>query len=441
MKGGEELREREEVTEGGLPQGVPGRGLDLLGSALLATKEALGGRRLSYMALSGDSLVIERAFGLPEGIALGKRVPLGEGVAGWVARMERSLLVKDFKREVRFIDPKSGYETGSFISVPVFLRKRVIGVVNVADRADGRPFDESDLEVLLTMVEHMALCVENQRLRDDVARLAATDPLTGVWNRRHFERRLEEELARAMRSEAPLSLLMIDVDDFKAFNDTQGHTAGDAVLRGVSRSLNSAVRTGDIVCRYGGDEFAVILPRTDVVEGLSVAGRISQRVASTPYALEGERPRRFSISVGVSSHPAIASSKQELVDQADRAMYGAKYSEVSQICLAEATPTMPEAPLPDDERVPYLSLSPEVPSRELASLLPLEVARRLECVPVGREGRDLTLALADPSQGFAIRVVSQLTGLRVFPVASGKEEIHQALRRMATLSQGSEERS
>jgi len=80
-----------------------------------------------------------------------------------------------------------------------------------------------------------------------------------------------------------------------------------------------------------------------------------------------------------------------------------------------------------------------VPNRELASLLPLEVARRLECVPVGREGRDLTLALADPSQGFAIRVVSQLTGLRVFPVVSGKEEIHQALRRMATLSQESEE--
>ncbi|MGB5933107.1 MAG: hypothetical protein WBH57_08580, partial [Anaerolineae bacterium] len=96
---------------------------------------------------------------------------------------------------------------------------------------------------------------------------------------------------------------------------------------------------------------------------------------------------------------------------------------------------------PEGERFPYLTLSPEVPNRELASLLPLEVARRLECVPVGREGRDLTLALADPSQGFAIRVVSQLTGLRVFPVVSGKEEIHQALRRMATLSQESGERS
>ncbi|MDP2954280.1 MAG: GAF domain-containing protein, partial [Chloroflexota bacterium] len=184
MEVGEELREREEKSQGGL---------DLLGSALLVTKEALQGRRLSYMALSGENLVIERAFGLPEGIALGKRLPLGEGVAGWVARMKKPLLVKDFKREVRFIDPKPGYETGSFISVPVFLRKRVIGVVNVADRADGRPFDESDLEALLALVEHMALCVENQKLRDDVARLAATDPLTEVWNRRHFERRLEEE--------------------------------------------------------------------------------------------------------------------------------------------------------------------------------------------------------------------------------------------------------
>jgi len=316
----------------------------------------------------------------------------------------------------------------------------VIGVVNVADRADGRPFDEADLEALLIMVDHMALCVENEKLRDDTTRLAATDPLTEVWNRRHFERRLEEEMARAQRSEAPLSLLMIDVDDFKVFNDTHGHTAGDAVLRGVSRSINSAVRTGDIVCRYGGDEFAVILPGTEMVEALSVAGRICQRVGTTPYALEGES-RYFSISVGVSSYPVMATSKQELVDQADQAMYAAKYSEVSQICLAEGTSRVPEEPVPEREEVPYLPLPPEVPSRELASLLPLEVARRLECVPVGREGRDLTLALADPSQGFAIRVVSQLTGLRVFPVVSDKEEIHQALKRMATLSPGSGERS
>ncbi len=443
MRVGEELKEREEMDQGGLPprtatfQGVPGRDLDLLGSALLAAKEALRGGRLSYMALSGDALVIERAFGLPQGIALGRKVPLGDGVAGWVVRMKKPLLVKDLKREVRFIDPKPGYQTDSFISVPVFLRKQVIGVVNVADRTDGRPFDESDLEALLAMVEHMALCLENQKLRDDVAHLAATDPLTEIWNRRHFERRLEEELARAQRSEASLSLLMIDVDDFKAFNDTHGHTAGDAVLRGVSRSINSAVRTGDIVCRYGGDEFAVILPRADVVEALSVAGRIYQRVAAIPYTLEGEGPRHFSISVGVSSYPAIAAGKQELVDHADRAMYKAKYSEVSQICLAEAMPTVSEVSLPKDERVPYLSLPPEVPSRELASLLPLEVARRLECVPVGRDGGDLTLALADPSQEFAIRVVSQLTGLRVFPVTSGEEEIHQALRRMAALSQES----
>lgn len=422
----EELRER--MTQ---------EGLDLLGSALLTIKEALRGQRISYMALHGEALVLERAFGLPEGIALNRRVPLEEGVAGWVVRMKKPLLVKDVKREVRFIAPRPGYETPSFISVPLFRGKEVIGVVNIADRADGQPFDEADLEALLTMVDHMALCVEDQRLRDDVAHLAATDPLTGVWNRRHFERRLEEELARAQRSEAPLSLLMIDVDDFKVFNDTYGHRAGDDVLQGLAHSINSAVRMGDIVCRYGGDEFAVILPRTDGVEALSVAGRICQQVAATSYPVEGERAKRFTISVGVSSYPEVASDKEGLVEQADRAMYEAKQSE-SQISLAEAKPVVSEAPLPEDKRVPYLylPLSPEVPSRELASLIPLEVARRLKCVPVGREGKELTLALADPSQGFAIRVVSQLTGLRVFPVVSGEEEIQRALERMGTLLQG-----
>lgn len=140
---------------------------DLVESALEAIKEALQSRRLSYMSVTDNGLVIDRAFGLPAKVRPGMRVPLGEGVAGWVAETKKPLLMRDLRSDRRFPIRGSGYRTYSFISVPVSVKGRTLGVINVADRVDGRPFDKVDLQMLSLMADHIARYVESQRLRDE----------------------------------------------------------------------------------------------------------------------------------------------------------------------------------------------------------------------------------------------------------------------------------
>ncbi|MFQ5945684.1 MAG: diguanylate cyclase [Anaerolineae bacterium] len=438
-----------EVPEAGRP-GAHARPFDLLESGLSVIRETLHGRRASLLALEdGDRMVVRTGIGLPPEVAEGTEVPVEGGIAGWVANHREPLLVRDLAEDGRFPIRGLGYRTASFVSAPVMIGGRVLAVVNVADRDDERPFEPGDLMVLVALADHLALCMENLRLRDEVMRLAATDPLLGVWNRRHFERRLEEELARAQRSRAELSLMMIDLDGFKTFNDTFGHRAGDAVLQRVAETIRQAVRTGDIVCRYGGDEFAVILPGTGLVEALRVAERTRGRVAAQGIEIEWAKVRRrFTVSIGVASFPDPASDKRDLVERADQALYQAKRSEYVHIRaagpevqpplglhpmaepIAEAAPS--SSPRPDGE----VRLTLDPPDDQVMRLVPVEVARRFFCVPLQREGDRLSLAVAYPRDGFAVRVVSQLTGLEIDPVLSDPSDIRRELDRMARLQEG-----
>ena len=165
-------------------------------------------------------------------------------------------------------------------------------------------------------------------------RLASTDGLTDLYNHRTFQERLAQEVDRANRYERPLSVVMIDVDNFKIYNDTYGHPQGDMVLRELARLLRETSRTSDIVARYGGEEFAIILPETDRVSAQKIGHRLRERVELHPFPGEERLPRgALTISVGVAIH-TLAGTREVLLQSADAALYKAKRAGRNRVCVA-----------------------------------------------------------------------------------------------------------
>lgn len=169
-------------------------------------------------------------------------------------------------------------------------------------------------------------------------RLASTDGLTDLYNHRTFHERLAQEVARAKRYTRPLSLIMLDVDHFKKYNDTYGHPQGDIILREVARILKESSRTSDTVARYGGEEFAVILPETDQVSAQKIGQRLREKVEEHVFPGEECMPGgHLTVSVGVATHLS-GGTKEALLQAADQAMYTAKRAGRNRVCVVEATP-------------------------------------------------------------------------------------------------------
>jgi diguanylate cyclase (GGDEF)-like protein len=182
-----------------------------------------------------------------------------------------------------------------------------------------------DRLVLQAVASELVVAVENSQLYKLTKRLSITDELTGLNNYRYLQQRLDDEIERARRYSRSLSLLMLDADDFKRFNDTYGHIAGDTALAEMAEVLRAAVREIDVVCRYGGEEFSVILPETDAEGAFVVAEKIREAVSSHNFAdAEGERVVTLTVSIGLATYPSTAADQEELLRQADDALYSAK---------------------------------------------------------------------------------------------------------------------
>jgi len=171
----------------------------------------------------------------------------------------------------------------------------------------------------------------------ELIRLAATDPLTGLSNRRVLDRRLDEEWLRARRHGSPMSVLFVDIDHFKQFNDTFGHEAGDAILREVAEIFMQTVRAEDIACRYGGEEFVIILPETPLDVALERAEFIRGRVREMRIRSHETTLREVTVSIGVAMYPESGGTLEELLRASDRALYAAKHRGRNQLVLADTT--------------------------------------------------------------------------------------------------------
>jgi len=304
----------------------------LLQSVLERSAELLLAEQGSLMLFEKetDELLLEASRGVFNNRSETVRVARGVGIAGKVAEQGEPMLVGDIERDPRFgKKTEAHYKTPSFVSVPIKIRNRVVGVMNFTDKSTGDVFDEVDLRFAQTCASHAAVVLDHKEMCEQTEQLktqATTDNLTGLLNRGCILSRLQEELVRSDRYEKTMSLVMLDVDGFKAINDHLGHSTGDRILRSVSKVMSNALRSIDIIGRYGGDEFVIILPETDAFFAADVAERIRSDVATTDISQECPECRvgRVTVSMGIATFPVHGTSPDVLVDHADEALYRAK---------------------------------------------------------------------------------------------------------------------
>ena len=271
----------------------------------------------------------EQAEGFVAKAAVGARVNLlaepniGERVARRVLEDGAPVVVEDIKRVgIRSAPSDWRYKTNSFLSYPILIGDRLIGVMNFTDKVTGETFGERDVELLEAIAPQIAVAIDRTVLKDkagEFEQLSVTDALTGLLNRRYLEKRLVEEIQRSKRHRFPMSLMMLDVDEFKSYNDAFGHLAGDAALRIVAQVLQDILRGADVAARYGGEEFAVLLPQTTSVEAAAIAERLRQRIEHTEF------PRRqVTVSIGIAAISNELDTPADLIGAADHALYEAK---------------------------------------------------------------------------------------------------------------------
>jgi diguanylate cyclase (GGDEF)-like protein len=283
--------------------------LHLLGRALRVDAYALW-----LLEESGEQLVVKAAFGLPaEG-----RLRRGEGVAGLVAQTGQALLVPEGNAEPRGPEPRRG----ACLAVPLRRPGRELLGVLTAHHPEPHGFTRADLDLGQAVAHQVAAALENAQLYQRTKELSTRDDLTGLFNRRHFFDQLEKEVQRARRYRRVFSLLLLDLDEFKGYNDSHGHLAGDEALKEVARLLLASTRRADIVARFGGEEFVVLLPEISALGAGVVAEKIRTSVAAYPFAGRATQPGgQLTATLGLATYPTDAEDGLELVDCADRAMY------------------------------------------------------------------------------------------------------------------------
>ncbi|HLY21723.1 MAG TPA: diguanylate cyclase [bacterium] len=310
---------------------------EVFGGLVDELHSSLGYPRVSLRLLEADSLHLaaDRGYaGAPE------RIPASRGIVGRVARTGQPALVLDVRRDPDYI-PSHPMVT-QLAAAPITSRGAVAGVIMI--ESVEPVLTSADLELLTTLAGYAALAIENARNYEEARTLATTDVLTGLPNRRMLWATFERELARAIRYGAPLSVIMVEVDRFKLYNDTHGHLRGDDALRQVARVLLQEHRVHiDVVARYGGDEFVVLLPQTTKAEAAEMAERIRRGIGVAADA--GLPPRGadgagvlVTVSLGVASFPEDGRTIEAVLRAADRSMYEVKAAGGDAVAVAPGAP-------------------------------------------------------------------------------------------------------
>ena len=328
-----------------------------------------------------DRLKIKAARGLASSVVHDIRIQPGDWIIGRVFGSGNAVIVNDVRALPAPQSHHDRYRSQAFAVLPLTHRDQVLGVLSITDRRDGLAFGAPEQFVLNAIASIIGAALAGARTDAEIARLehaASVDSLTGLVNRAYLDSRLQQEVARSKRQGTQFAVLMADIDDFKVINDTRGHQSGDAMLKGVGDIMRSAVRVFDVCARWGGDEFAVLMPNSDRASAIACAERIRLRTAQ--YL--GDRDAGtvgVTISIGVAVGGA-GDTAIDVISRADRALYGAKTNGKDTVRVSDGPPTaagdmivgtklIAEVPRPPEKvtaRLPYVLVAD--PSQERAAV-------------------------------------------------------------------------
>jgi len=218
--------------------------------------------------------------------------------------------------------PNIQFDSRSYLGVPLVLREQVMGVLGV-ESLQANAFTPDHIRIGETIANQVGLAIENAKLFDQMQKMAITDGLTGLNNRRYFMELAEKEFSRAKRYHKQISVAMIDIDHFKKVNDSYGHMSGDMVLQRLAQIMTNMMRDIDVICRYGGEEFMILFPETSISDAASAAERLCKTIAETNFAVE-EGSTKITISIGLAENSSGITTLYDVLQAADRALYDAK---------------------------------------------------------------------------------------------------------------------
>ncbi len=317
---------------------------ELYKNVLGIAADLVGASRGSLMLIgkSGRSLHIEYCKGMNLQLARSISIRMGEGIAGRVASSGLPMMIDDIENDSRVGKRnRPRFKTKSLLSVPLKLKDRTIGVLNLSDKDNLGVFSETDMNLLASFANLASLMIERAWTLErsfKLEQLSVTDHLTGLYNRRFLRSRLDEELSRSSRYGLPFTVIFVDLDYFKKYNDLCGHLAGDRALQKAAGIIKAGVRDMDIVARFGGEEFCIILPGATKGEAAIVAERIRQGIEKESFHNEGNLPTgRLTASFGVASFPQDGHAYATLIHSADMALYKAKAEGRNRIILGQPT--------------------------------------------------------------------------------------------------------
>jgi diguanylate cyclase (GGDEF)-like protein len=308
---------------------------EILSSVIQLLKDSFGFAYIGVYLLDDDVLNLGAQLGYPEDMLI-REIPITSGVIGRAVRSKETQFVRNVEVDPDFI--RASYEVKSEIAIPLLKDEEVLGVINVESKGEDE-LDENSVNVLEALAGSVAVAIDNAHLHAEVKRMALTDVVSGLANRRAFEEVLQAEMVRASRYNHAISLIILDLDSFKEYNDRWGHPAGDVRLREIADLLRANVREPDIAARYGGEEFAVILPNTGKSGAIKLAERLRKSAEESSPEPNGNRGpvSGYTISLGVATYPDDATSIEELLLAADNAELTAKRMGKNRVYAANAS--------------------------------------------------------------------------------------------------------